>query len=138
MQVTGHARRTTEEVYDVAQPSLKGLAQAVTRAVAEDLVFHQKACGEQLLPSATFYCPSSLDLVISQLTRKQDKGDPVFRDPGQANGAGLITSPQVHAVQLVQEQKCLNEALSPQLRLRARLELEALRVLEWCLLVVDG
>ena len=134
MQVTGHAIPSTEEVYDRAQPSLKGSAYHVAYAVAHDVATHSDACKQQLLPSAIPDWPSSLDLVISKLSRKEDEGDPL-RDPGQM---GTTTSPQVHAGQLVQEQKCSKEALSPRLRLQALLHLEALRVLEWCSLVLTS
>ncbi|BDA42341.1 hypothetical protein COCOBI_03-2280 [Coccomyxa sp. Obi] len=120
-----------------AKVVVKDLAETTASAVAHALTAHTKAYKQHLLPSARTEWPNSLDLVVAHLSRKQHKGDPL-RNPGQGSWWGTAPSPHIHAGQLVQEQDCPEEPLSPQLRLRARLHFEALRVLEWCLLVVDS
>lgn len=112
---------------------VKGLAEITASDVVHALTAHTKACKQHLLPSARTEWPNSLDLVVAQLSRKQHEGN-----PGQAKLLGTALSRHTPAGQLVQEQDRPEEALSLQLRLRARLHLEVLRVLEWCLAVLDS
>lgn len=116
---------------------VKDAAKTTAFAVAHALTAHTKACKQQLLPSATTEWPNSLDLAVAQLSTEQDLLGNLLRDPGQAICLGTASSPDILAGQLVQKQKFPHETLSPQLRLRARLHFEALRVLDWCFLVIQ-
>lgn len=98
---------------------------------------------QQLLPSAQMQCPTSLALLAAQLCKLScEQALPVSAKQPQQD-TGTDASSAENAGKEGDEQNCSNRqgslprsSVSPQLRLRARLHLEALKILDWCLIMM--
>ncbi len=111
-------------------------ANKVSHKVGRAVVAHIVAQLQQLLPAAQTQLPPSLCFVaadIIRLRRKEAVPFPaVLHPPTEELARVLIEADNAEGTW---GELLPSAAVAPQLRLRARLHLEALKILEWCFIV---
>ncbi|EIE20812.1 hypothetical protein COCSUDRAFT_57366 [Coccomyxa subellipsoidea C-169] len=122
------------EAYENLEAWLGAVKEVTGHATQVDvaLLLQLRNVYKQLLPAAQTQLPPSLCFVAADIVRLRRK-EAVPLPPSEELARVLL---EAGNAETTGEELLPSAAVAPQLRLRARLHLEALKILEWCFIVM--